>query len=261
MNALAKVFDYQTQQVRILLVDGSPWFVVADVCRILDLSNPTMAASRLDPDDLSTAEVIDGMGRTQQARIVNESGLYDLIFMSRKPEAKAFKRWVTHDLLPTLRKTGRYEVEPVARPLPASYAEALRELAAQVEETEKVQAELAVAAPKAAHWDTLASADGDWSVADAAKVLSRDPAIKLGQGRLFTVLKDMGWIYRQRGDGRWRVYQDQITTGRMSEIPASHYHPRTGELVIDPPQVRVTTKGLAALHAKLGGASALALTP
>src|SRR5690606_23603820 len=129
---LVTTFHYGDRPVRTVVVDGEPWFVIADVCRVLDLSNPTMAANRLDPDDLSTAEVIDGMGRTQQARIPNEAGLYELIFQSRKPEARDFRRWVTHEVLPAIRKTGRYEAQPAYR-LPQSYSEALRELADQVE--------------------------------------------------------------------------------------------------------------------------------
>ncbi|MCG5464146.1 phage antirepressor [Micromonospora sp. MED01] len=260
MTTLAQVFEYDATQIRTLSLDGKPWFVVADLCRILDLSNPTMAANRLDADDLSTAEVIDGMGRTQQARIASESGLYELVFQSRKPEARSFRRWVTNEVLPAIRSTGRYEA-PQAPALPQTYAAALRELASTVEQRDAAQAQLAVAALKAESWDTLASADGDFSVGDAAKILSRDPVIKLGQGRLFTVLRDLGWLYRQRGDQRWRVYQQHIEAGRLSELPSSHYHPRTGELVLDPPQVRVTAKGIAELHRHLGATSVPQIDP
>jgi DNA-damage-inducible protein D len=141
-----------------------------------------------------------------------------------------------------------------------------KELARMVLESEEAR-ELAEARvlelePSARAWDTLASADGDFSVADAAKVLSRDSAIKLGRDRLFTLLRDYGWIYRQRSDGRWRVKQTAVETGRLSELPSSHYHPRTGELVLDPPLVRVTAKGVRELHKRLGGTSTLSeLTP
>lgn len=82
-------FTYEGSAVRTLLIDGEPWFVLADLCKVLDLSNPTMVADRVDSDALSTAEVIDAKGRTQTARIVSESGMYQVIFMSRKPEATA----------------------------------------------------------------------------------------------------------------------------------------------------------------------------
>ncbi|WP_239405412.1 phage antirepressor KilAC domain-containing protein [Frankia sp. Cj3] len=121
---------------------------------------------------------------------------------------------------------------------------------ARAAEAERHIAELA---PKAESWDVLASGDGDFPVADAAKILSRDPSIQLGQTRLFTELDSRGWIYRQRGDGRWRAYQTAVDAGRLSELPQSHYHPKTGELVLDPPQVRVTVTGILTLHRLLGG--------
>ncbi|MEU7980543.1 phage antirepressor KilAC domain-containing protein [Micromonospora sp. NPDC049081] len=141
------------------------------------------------------------------------------------------------------------------------YVKAIEDKRAAIARAEVAEQRLAVAAPKAEHWDVLASADGDYSVADAAKILSRDPSIKLGQGRLFTVLFQMGWLYRQRGDSRWRVYQRHIDAERMSELPSSHYHPRTGELVLDAPQVRVTARGVAELHRHLGGTAAPRIDP
>ncbi|ABP56443.1 phage antirepressor [Salinispora tropica] len=247
-------FEFGDLPLRTVTVGGEPWFVVADACQGLDLTNPSMAASRLHADDLSTAEVIDGMGRRQHVRITNESGLYDLIFQSRKPEARAFRRWVTHEVLPAIRATGRYESVPA---VPQSYADALQLAADQARQLDAQAAELAEAAPKAQSWDTLASADGDWSVRDAAKILSRDPNLNVGERRLFTVLGEQQWIYRQRGDGRWRPYQRAVESGWLSELPASHYHPRTGELVLDVPQVRVTTRGLHLLHRRLGGVQPL----
>ncbi len=160
-------------------------------------------------------------------------------------------------------KTRQAEVAPPAVTPPALPSR--RELALMVVEAEdraeaaelvaaQSRAELAVVAPKAEAWDVLASADGDFAVSDAAKVLSRDPNIKLGRGRLFSYLDEIGWVHRQRGDQRWRAYQAQIDLGRLSELPSSHYHPRTGALVLDPPQVRVTTKGLHELRRRLTAA-------
>ncbi|WP_018587969.1 phage antirepressor [Salinispora arenicola] len=247
-------FEFGDLPLRTVTVGNEPWFVVADACRALDLTNPSMAASRLHADDLSTAEVIDGLGRRQHVRITSESGLYDLIFQSRKPEARAFRRWVTHDVLPAIRATGRYESVPA---VPQSYADALQLAADQARRLDAQAAELAEAAPKAQSWDVLASADGDWSVRDAAKVLSRDPVISVGERRLFALLGEQQWTYRQRADGRWRPYQRAIESGWLSELPSTHYHPRTGELVLDTPQVRVTTRGLHLLHRRLGGTQPL----
>lgn len=108
------VFAFDSQAVRVVMVDGQPWFVAADVCEILGFGNPRQAVeSHVDEDDVQKLDAIDSMGRTQQTNHVNESGLYALIFGSTKPEAKRFKRWVTHEVLPSIRKTGAY-VDPAA---------------------------------------------------------------------------------------------------------------------------------------------------
>ena len=103
-------FDFSETPVRVQMIEDAPWFVVADVCRVLEHSNGSAAIRALDADDLSNAYLIDSLGRKQAANVVNESGLYSLIFASRKKKAREFKRWVTKDVLPSIRKTGRYEM-------------------------------------------------------------------------------------------------------------------------------------------------------
>lgn len=107
MNELT-VFNYGESPIRTVQQNGEVWWVLADVCKVLEISNSRDAASRLDDDEKDGVGIIDTMGRPQTATIVNEPGLYNLIFRSNKPEAKAFKRWVTHEVLPTIRKTGKY---------------------------------------------------------------------------------------------------------------------------------------------------------
>lgn len=94
--------------VRVVQVDGEPWFVAADVCRALEISNSRDAVARLDADEKGVGST-DTLGGKQGMQIINEPGLYTLVLGSRKPEAKAFKRWVTHDVLPAIRKTGSYK--------------------------------------------------------------------------------------------------------------------------------------------------------
>lgn len=107
----AFVFNASNQQVRTVTIDSEPYFVAKDVCVILGISNHNDAVGRLD-DDEKRGSVMPTPSGTQQMVVVNESGLYHLIFQSRKPEAKAFRKWVTAEVLPTLRRTGRYEVKP-----------------------------------------------------------------------------------------------------------------------------------------------------
>ena len=99
-------FAYGDQQVRVVTRDGEPWFILTDLCKVLGLSTPSEVARRLDPVTLSSTEAQNARGQVRKTVITSEPGLYEVIFMSRKPEAKAFKRWVTHDVLPSIRKRG-----------------------------------------------------------------------------------------------------------------------------------------------------------
>lgn len=109
MNNELQVFNSsEFGNVRVVQVDGEPWFVAADVCRALEISNSRDAVARLDDDEKGVGST-DTLGGKQGMQIINEPGLYTLVLGSRKPEAKAFKRWVTHEVLPTIRKTGSYK--------------------------------------------------------------------------------------------------------------------------------------------------------
>ncbi|MEX5635903.1 Bro-N domain-containing protein [Parafrankia sp. FMc2] len=118
-------FSFEGAAIRTLVVDDEPWWVATDVAGVLDLGNPRTSLALLDDDERGVHSV-DTPGGLQQMVTLNEPGLYSLILRSRKPEAKAFKRWVTHEVLPTLRQTGRYEVPGAAPELDT--AEATEEL-------------------------------------------------------------------------------------------------------------------------------------
>ena len=111
MNDL-QIFVYSGEQLRTVQRDDGLWWVLRDVCRVLNIGNVTDTKKRLDPDEVDLTDLIDSMGRVQATTIINEPGLYAVILRSDKPEAKAFKRWVTHDVLPSIRKTGAYGVPP-----------------------------------------------------------------------------------------------------------------------------------------------------
>lgn len=101
-------FQYETSEIRVIQDDsGEPWWIVSDVCQILGLSNPSETIRGLDNDEKSTLRISEG---GPERNIINEAGLYTLIIRSNKPEAKEFKRWITHEVLPSIRKTGKYEV-------------------------------------------------------------------------------------------------------------------------------------------------------
>jgi prophage antirepressor-like protein len=215
-----------------------------------------MVADRLDPDDLSRTEVTDSLSRKQESVIVSESGMYEVVIRSDKPDAITFRRWITGRVLPAIRKTGSYSQYPAApRQLPSK--KELAQWVIQAEErAELAEAKIAELTPPASAWKELAESAGDYSVADAAKVLSRDPNITTGERRLFQSMSGLGWIYRC--DGRWRAYHAQVEIGRLTEKVNQPFL-RRGELYAPAPTVRVTPKGLAELHRRLGGSGQLAL--
>lgn len=121
MNAEIIPFDFEENAVRVILRDGEPWFVAADVCRVLEIENSRDAVSRLDEDErdmvnLNTVGSSDGIRGNPNATIISESGLYALIFTSRKEAAKRFRKWVTAEVLPALRRAGRYEMPQAQQP-------------------------------------------------------------------------------------------------------------------------------------------------
>lgn len=111
-QALVEVFNFNQNRtpIRVQVINNEPWFVSKDVCEVLGIANHKDAVSRLDDDERDGVGITDAIGRIQQTTVVSESGLYSLIFQSRKPEAKAFRKWVTSEVLPAIRKKGYYGV-------------------------------------------------------------------------------------------------------------------------------------------------------
>ena len=149
-------FDYNSYHIRTLVIDGEPWFVAKDICSVLDLENVADTLKRLDEDEKDIDSIYTPGGK-QKMLIVNEPGLYNLIFLSRKPEARTFKRWVTHKVLPQLRKTGRFTMDHT------SPAELILAQAQQLVEQEKVIQETKQLAQKALD---VATASADFNSGD-----------------------------------------------------------------------------------------------
>lgn len=133
MNEM-QVFNYKSFQVRTVEINSEPWFVLKDVCAVLGILNHKMTAQRLDVDEVSQTYLTDSLGRKQETTIINESGLYHVILRSDKQEAKPFRKWVTSEVLPSIRKTGSYA-------LPKDYPTALRALADAEEQKLRLLAE------------------------------------------------------------------------------------------------------------------------
>lgn len=253
-------FDDQ-YTVRVLGTPDAPRFVAADVAAALGLGRTHDMVRGLD-DDEKGADTIRTPSGDQEMTTISESGLYSAILRSRVERAKTFKRWITHEVLPQIRRTGSFAQQTA---IPRTYAEALRAAAdeydrAEREHAARVEAESQVRelAIPAGAWKNMVSSDGDYMVRDAAKVLSRDAAIEIGERRLFAFMQAEGWIFRENGS--WKPYQTQIQTGRLAEkLNRPYLNERTGEYQVPAPSIRVTPKGLAELHKRLGGAGPLPL--
>ena len=135
MSNQIQIFNFNSNQVRIQIINDKEYFLAKNVCDILELANVGQAISRLERDDIITNDGTDKLGRTQQMAYVSEAGLYELVFASKKPEAKEFKKWVFNEVLPTIRKTGKYEVAPQ---LPQFNSEFLLQLSQAMREKEKL---------------------------------------------------------------------------------------------------------------------------
>ena len=176
-------------KVRTLNLNGEPWFVAVDVCSVLDLSNPTIAVSRLDEDERAKFN----LGRQGDATIVNEPGLYTLVLGSRKPEAKAFKRWITHKVIPAIRKHGVYITDEKLK-LFAEHPELLdalmKSLYAAHAENLRHRAERQTLLPKADYYDAFMDADGCTNLRTTAKELN------VPERWFARFLQQTGFLYR-----------------------------------------------------------------
>lgn len=165
MNSDLMIFENpEFGAVRSILIDGDPWFVAADVCKALELEKTNRALSRLD-DDEKGAHSVSTPGGRQRMSIISESGLYSLILGSRKPEARAFKRWITHEVIPSIRKHGAYMTDALLSRMdehPELFSEYIGKLRAENakanaarEALKKAEAENARLAPKASYYDSF----------------------------------------------------------------------------------------------------------
>ena len=226
VNTNNQVFNFGDHQVRTVIKEGEPWFVAKDVCEVLEIQNTTQAMSRLDEEERS----IFNIGRQGMSNIVNESGLYSLILTSRKPEAKAFKKWVTSEVLPSIRKQGKYEVKAT---VPRSYSQALLEagrLAAIVEQQELLMQEqkeaLILAAPKVEYVDNFVERGNNRSLTDVAKELEIS-AKELGRW-----LRQEGHAWKNKTPLRWK--QTFIDSGYGSQKLFSNENVNISQALVTP---------------------------
>ena len=177
MNNKIEVFkNEQFGKIRTALIENEPWFVAVDVCRALEIGNSSQAISRLDADE-KMITLISNEGNKRgnpNMTVVNEPGLYTLILSSRKPEAKAFKRWITHDVIPMIRKTGGYMTDSLLERIqkePAVIVEFAQALILEKNRVKALECELNTAKPKADYYDAFINPDDCTNIRTTAKEL------------------------------------------------------------------------------------------
>ena len=196
MNNLA-VFNFENKEVRGLLIDNEPWFVGKDVAEILGYSKARNAiALHVDEDDALKQGLTDSLGRVQETIIINESGLYSLILSSKLPSAKRFKKFVTSEVLPSLRKHGMYATEETIDKIlsnPDFGIRLLSELKEEREKTKQLKNENEQLKPKALFADTVSASDTSILIGQLAKLLKQN-GNDIGQNRLFKILRKDGYL-------------------------------------------------------------------
>lgn len=228
MNNEMQKFDFKGASLRTLTDEaGKPWFVAKDVCDILELTNPAVALQSLDDDEktnLSNSYVWSEPGR--RPLIISEPGLYRLVMRSRKPEAKEFQRWVTHEVLPAIRKTGGYIPTTDADDDMTILAKAVmigqRTMEAQKQKIAEQQTRIVELEPKARFADAVAASDGTCLVGELAKML-RQNGMDIGQNRLFRLLQADGYLGKS-GSNRNVPTQRAMDLGlfRIKETTVTH---------------------------------------
>lgn len=236
-------FSYEDYEVRVLDINGEPWFVLADLCKVLALSNPAVVAKRLDEADVSQTYISSG-GQRRAMTIVAEPGLYDVVVRSDSPAAKPFRRWVTHEVLPTIRQRGGY-LTPEAAEEALTDPDFIIRLATDLKRARAEREAMAAYArelePKAANYDRFLSGDGTYSIGAGAKILGRS------QNKLFDELRNAG-ILIAKGAMRNTPYQKYMHHFTVR----AHDYTRSDGTVGTSYTTKVQPSGLAFIQAKLG---------
>lgn len=238
-----KIFeDKKFGKIRTVYQNEQILFIATDVCRALDISDTSKAASRLDADEKGTT-LIRTLGGNQKLLVVNEYGLYNLVLASRKPEAKAFKRWITHEVIPAIRKHGGYLTPDKTEEL-LNDPDLIIQLATNLKEERaarsQVEQQLAVAKPKVLFADAVAASDSTILIGDLAKIIKQN-GHAVGQQRMFKWLREHGYLIKRMGADYNSPTQKAMELGlfKIKETAITH---SDGHVTVSK-TVKVTGKG------------------
>jgi len=220
-----QVFSYEGNEVRTVQKGSEILWVLKDVCGILGIEKYRDAATRLDDDEREPV-LVDTLGGRQEMIAVTESGLYSIILLSRKPEAKKFKRWVTHEVLPTIRKHGAYVTPAKLEELmndPDSWIKVLTALKEERAAKERLQLEATENKPKVIFADAVSVSEGTILIGELAKILKGN-GIEIGQNRLFEKLRQDGYLIKRKGTDYNAPTQRAMDLGlfRVKETAITH---------------------------------------
>ncbi|MCX4027925.1 phage antirepressor KilAC domain-containing protein [Endozoicomonas sp. SM1973] len=232
-------FEFNNSAVRVINKDGEPWFIAKDIAEVLGYAEAYKMTRNLDDDEIAPHIVGTNAG-PREFSIINESGLYSAILKSRRPEARIFKKWVTNEVLPTIRKTGSYGTTQIDW---TNTQQVAGILAQSMEKIQEQSQQIGAMKPKVEALERIAKSDGGMCITNAAKDLQVRPK------DLFSWLSENKWIYRRAGHASWTAYQNKIQQGvlehKVTVVSRSDGAEKTTE------QVRVTPKGLALLAERL----------
>ena len=210
MNEI-QTFDFDGSGIRTLTIDDEPYFVGKDVAEVLGYERPTKAIQdHVDEEDKDAVPIQDSIGRMQRTPVINESGLYSLILGSKLPEAKRFKRWVTSEVLPSLRRNGMYAMDELLDN-PDLAINALQKLKEEREARRQLELQNAEMKPKALFAEAVETSSTSILIGYMAKLL-RQNGVEVGQRRLFDWLRTNGWLMKT-GESRNMPTQKAMEKG------------------------------------------------
>lgn len=218
MNELQVFNNAMFGNVRVLLQGDEPWFVAKDVADTLGYQNGSRDVNRhTDEEDRTKTMLFDG-NQNKETILINESGLYSLVLSSKLPNAKQFKRWVTSEVLPSLRKYGTYSMD-----IPRTLPDALKAYADEIEQHNKTKALVEAQRPKVLFADAVSTSNTDILVGDLAKLLSQN-GYAVGQNRLFEQLRNEGFLISRKGNSYNMPTQKAMEMGlfRIKETAITH---------------------------------------
>lgn len=239
MNSIQIFNSNEFGEIRTITKDDEPMFCLADVCKALEMSNPTMVAQRLDDDERTKLD----LGRQGETNFITESGLYAVILRSDKPNAKKFRKWVTSEVLPSIRKNGGYIAGQETLSDDELLAKALLVAQNKIAERDKIieqkQARIEQMKPKEIFTDAVSASHTSILVGDLAKLICQN-GVQIGQKRLFVWLRDMGYLIKSGGS--YNMPKQRYVEQGLFEVKESNLQNPDGSVRITR-TTKVTGKG------------------